>query len=587
MSLPLSASNVKLMRGIKWRNDYKHTRYFSSIGAQTSWFNNQTVVHQIAQCNIVKVEGKSYVQVNANIDSLWNVNYMSFINNTVTNSNWYCFVTKLEYLNKTTTRVYFEVDVYQTWYLYSTWRPSYVERQHVQEYVAGYPAVHTIDEGLDYGPMYDTIEVQQVKPSGEVLFLIVVCKQVLEENGGDENGEIKPMLNGMPQPLTFYVVPFLRDGTVPTVTPDSVSKVDKVLEYMYSAQSAVNNIVSIYTTDYIGLNNADGSSVHMPIENFKKVLLLKGITSDSVGVYRLTNMYGYQTKTISLGSKYPIPLDVNEPGKLWMSPYYKIFLDDFQGNRVEIRPEYINSNNLNIKVKGSIGTNNKVSYEVLAYNYGVSEPFVDQVGLEYGLINSNPNDVPIITDLLAAYLQGNRNSIENQTNQTVFNGVMGVVGGAGQTISGAVNRSASGVVGGAMSIAQTAGDTIFALQGIQAKQKDIDNTPPSITNQGGNNYFTVGNGYRGLYVIKKRIKPEYLTTIGTFLQRYGYKYNRHTTPVLTSRKTYNFIKTIDCLLAGTFPQEYLVQLQSVFDRGITVWHTDDIGNYNLTNGVNI
>lgn len=589
MNIPLSGSNIRLLTGIKWRNDYKHTRYFTNVQQQTNWFMSQTTPKIISQANFVRVDESYALNVPYHIDSLWNINYMMF-QNTAYQSKWfYCFVTKLEYVNKNMTKVYFQIDVYQTWYLSTTFQPSYIERQHTTEYVNGIPSINTIEEGLDYGTMYDTIKVEQVKPSGEVMFLVVVTKQILdeadtnsEEGFTEASGEITPIVNGSPQPLTFYILPFLRSGEVPEVTPYGVSPVDMVLKLMYKAQSAVNNIVSIYTTDYIGLNNASGSSAYMNPEYFERVTVRNN--AQSVGLYRLKNIYSYETKTIQVSSKYPI-VNTNQPSKLYMSPYYKVFLDDFQGNRVEIKPEYINSNNISIKVKGSIGTSNKVSYEVLAYNYGVSEPYTDQVGLEYGLINSNPNDVPIITDLLAAYLQGNKNSLEVQTNQILFNSLTGIIGGAGSTITAGLNRDAGGAVGGLNGSLQSTASGIFALQGIQAKQKDIDNTPPSITNMGGNNYYTMGNGYRGVYVVFKRIKEEYQEVLGWFFRKYGYKWNRIGIPNFNTRYSYNFVKTIDCLITGNAPQEMIIPLQNIFDNGITLWHTDDIGNYNLTNGV--
>jgi len=98
---------------------------------------------------------------------------------------------------------------------------------------------------------------------------------------------------------------------------------------------------------------------------------------------------------------------------------------------------------------------------------------------------------------------------------------------------------------------------------------------------GGDTYFTLGNNYQGMYVLFKRIKPEYIETLTDFFKRYGYKYNRVEQPQLKTRQSYNFIKTLDCLIVGSIPQEYLVQLQKIFDNGITLWHSDDIGNYDL------
>lgn len=585
MSLPLSGSNIRLLTGIKWRNDYKHTRYFTTKAQQTSWFTNKTAKFSIAQANYVKVEGVYSLKIPYHIDQCWDINYMMFQNSAYTNKWFYCFVTKLEYLSNNTTRVYFEIDSFQTWFLESTFKPSYIERQHVTEYSNGVPTVNTIDEGLNYGNMYDTFRAVQVKPSNDVLFLVVVAKQLMQEVGAEEDeiaGEVTPVINSTIQPLTFYITPFFRDGTTPTTLPFNPSPVESVLKFMYKQQTAVNNIVSIYITDYLGIDviSPGTNTVNMPTENFKSVII-QGDTQ-AVNTYRLTKLYNYTSKVIDLGGKYFGSQNI--PSKLFMSPYYKILVSDFQGHQIEILPEYINDTNLKIRVKGSLGVNSKVSYEIVNYNNGGTD-VADRVGLEYGMINSNPNDVPIITDLLSAYLQGNKNSLAVQENQAVFNGVMGVAGSVGSVVSSAVARDVGGAINGAMSGVSSAGNTIFTLQGIQAKQQDIDNTPPSISNMGGDTYFSLGNQYQGVYVLWKRIKPEYQEILGDFFIKYGYKYNRIGTPNLNTRQSFNFVKTIDCLIDAQAPQDELVNLQNIFNNGITLWHVDDIGNYNLGNGV--
>jgi hypothetical protein len=39
------------------------------------------------------------------------------------------------------------------------------------------------------------------------------------------------------------------------------------------------------------------------------------------------------------------------------------------------------------------------------------------------------------------------------------------------------------------------------------------------------------------------------------------------------------------VLTGNINNEDLNELKSVFNNGITLWHTDQIGNYALENGV--
>ena len=53
-----------------------------------------------------------------------------------------------------------------------------------------------------------------------------------------------------------------------------------------------------------------------------------------------------------------------------MHPYVSLTLTDYKGNTVDYKPEYINSKNLEITAKGSMGTSNKVTYGIENYNAG-------------------------------------------------------------------------------------------------------------------------------------------------------------------------------------------------------------------------
>ena len=128
------------------------------------------------------------------------------------------------------------------------------------------------------------------------------------------------------------------------------------------------------------------------------------------------------------------------------------------------------------------------------------------------------------------------------------------------------------------------GSSFFQLQGLNAKIKDISNTPPSLSKLGGNSNFDYGNDINGLYVIKKQITPTNRKRLSDFFKMYGYKVNELKVPNLRTREHFNFLKTIGANIIGSIPQDQLRDIQEIFNKGVTVWHTDDIGNYNLTNG---
>ena len=117
----------------------------------------------------------------------------------------------------------------------------------------------------------------------------------------------------------------------------------------------------------------------------------------------------------------------------------------------------------------------------------------------------------------------------------------------------------------------------------QAKIADINNIPPTIRNLGNNGLFSYGNGITGIYIYYKTIRPEYVRQLTAYFKMFGYKVNRLEIPNLKSRLSYNYIKTADANIIGNIPNNYLNTLQGIFDKGITIWHTDDIGNYNLDN----
>jgi hypothetical protein len=264
-----------------------------------------------------------------------------------------------------------------------------------------------------------------------------------------------------------------------------------------------------------------------------------------------------------------------------MHPYTVLELADMRGNKVTYKNEYIDSDVLTITIRGSLGLNNKVVYSIKDYLSGtLSDDTVKiQVTTEHALVNNEPNDLPIMTDLLSAYIQGNRNTLLNQKSQIVFNGQMGIV-------QSGIGAMGGGMMAGSMIAegVQSAGNSIYELLSINAKIKDIDNTPPSLSKMGGDTYFDYGNKLTGVWIIKKEITPEYRKKLTDFFKMYGYKLNEVKTPNLRSRQHFNFIQTVGANIQGNIPGDDIEKLKNIFNNGITLWHGDYVGDYTKTNG---
>jgi Caudoviral major tail protein N-terminus len=568
------STEIRLCKNIPFANDYEHVIRFSTEADQTAYFLSKA---EYTFDEFTYQREEQAIKVPYGYDYLYECNYAMYRNPQYANRWFYAFITKREYVNPNTTRIYIQTDVYQTWQFRTRWKPCYIIREHTDRYEAnGDPVVNTIDEGLDYGTEYDTVQVQQFLPHDDVLFLVMVCQKRMDVN----SKEITPVLNGSPQPLTYYAHPFKMDGSVPAISIDgtgqTLSSIKDVLKALYTSSTAVNNVSAVYITESIGQRD-----LNFPMANFEPVNIQDAAGTNFVTLY-VKNLPEYEVKTTDIGLKYA-GFDWPNETKLLMYPYCVTVLTDLKGNYQEIKNEYINSDHIFITTKGSIGVSNKVCYQIDNYNQLDTIDNAYESAQTTGIINNNPNDVPIITDLLSAYLQGNRNQIENQKNSIVFNGMMNALSG----VVGGIGQAASGNIGGAVNTAagtiQGTGNTLFQLQANQSKQQDINNMPPQLSKMGGNTAFDFGNGIRGLYIIKKQIKPQYRQQLESYFKMYGYKVNELKVPNFKQRKEYNFIQMASVNVWGEIPHDDLNEIKAIFKQGVTIWHTDDVGNYDLPN----
>lgn len=597
-TVPLSGTNIRLLTGVPFNNDYKNTRWFDTKDQQTSYFLAKPTKYTANDHTFQRIEGRTYVRVNMSIDELWGVNYLMF-QNTDYNSKWfYAFVTKLEYVQKNTTHVHFQIDVFQTWKFDMDFKPSFVSREHTPLWDPnGNPVVNTIDEGLDYGTEYETVYLEQIKPTDDILFLVIVAKEQMHVSPP----QIVPTMNGMPQPLSYYIHPFYRDGNTPDLKVDgstrSLSPILETLKGMMALENAVNNVVSLYITEYparyithddfgIDLNGTQFEAVNISDNG--------GTGNVNINTVYVKNFPTYLSTTKVMGNKYDGFKTVDE-SKLMMYPYCVTYLDDFKGGRKLIKNEYINGDDLVVRMRGSLGTSNKVSYSVDDY---LVEDYLndgDKIAGSYeqSLISSSPNDISILSDYLSAYLQGNRNQIQNQINQANWNGsfgaIMGGTIGSAQSMhrvkGGSYGMNPVGAIASGMEVVNSMAQTHYEIQGLMAKKTDINNTPAEMVKMGGNSAFDFGNGYWGAWIIKKQIKPEYIAQLQNYFNVFGYKVNRVKLPNFHTRKYWNYVQTNGCTILANINNEDLVELKSLFDNGITLWHTDDIGNYALVNEV--
>ncbi|AGI10618.1 Tail protein [Bacillus phage MG-B1] len=589
--VPVSGSSVFFKKGVPFSNDYKNTRWFENATDQLNYFSTRPTVHSMGEVTFVENDGKSYVSADASIDELRDVSYMMFQNAGYNNKWFYAFVTKLTRKSSNTTYVYFEIDVLQTWLFNIEWKPSFVVREHCPLWNAdGSPVVNTIDEGLNYGSEYETVEVKHHILNAGIRFLVIATKKAIH---GTSKGNVMPSIVGVGQPFSYYVLPFVDKDEVVWATIQGerhrMSTLIDTLQGLYKDQDFTNNIATMFITENIGLSVSGsdaGGEYQIGFTDPSQIVEYAEGGEGAKMVY-VSDAKNFLPKTTFIGKKYDGYRDVKE-SKLLMYPYTVLTLDDMQGNRRDYKNEYISRPDISVVSKGSLGTSNKMSYSISGYNMDVNTNMHQYLTDEWGIQNINPNDVSILTDMISAFIQGNKNSLLNQKDQIMLQGYAGLgqsaLSGAGSVMQG----GAGGVLGGAsagVSVIKGAGSTVLALQGIEAKIDDIRNLPPQLNKMGTNTSYDIGNGFKGVFLIKKQIKAEYQKKLEDFFNMFGYKKNEVKIPNFHTRQNWNYVETKNCNLIGHFNTEDLNELKAVFDRGITLWHTNDIGNYALSNEV--
>ena len=326
--------------------------------------------------------------------------------------------------------------------------------------------------------------------------------------------------------------------------------------------------------------------------------------------------------------------------KLLMYPYSYNLLTDLQGDEFIIKNEYLNDKYVIVEVRCALGVSNNVAYSLQGYlnSNGIS----NELYLRNGIINKNPNNIIVVDDYAAAYAQGNMNSINQniiatrqqtslnnqiaqntaQTNSAVTDvrnlsmiaqaGVNGI--GSGITavgnaltgnIGGAVGSAVSGITGFANSLIQSnTNNTVTELEnnnminntalrgelanqqavaGAMAKVQDARNMADNASLQGGDVYFNYGYENLGVKVISYQITPEYIDLLQDYFGKYGYKVHKVKIPNIHTRQNWNYIQTVGANIVGNIPQMFIEALEQLFNQGITIWHTTDVGNYNLPN----
>lgn len=592
------ATTVEIFSNLSYPLDNSHVRYFATLSAQntffsnlpnaTSPFNNQTY-QRVGDYDLT-------FRVSGNMTQAQKWGYARFKNRDEANKWYYTFINQVEYIDDDTIKLHCSIDFFQTYVYDMTILQSMVERQHERLYQSnGLPIVNTVNENLDYGTEYDIVFNDSENFTQFYLLHVISTKEI-----GSGGTGIPINIIGIPTPVFVYCIPYLLgddsgiklkmlDGSIEYAPP-----LQLLFDSLKSDADIVNSVISCYWSVYNGIDFQRAYDISTKTLDINKIGGSQAITaigskitiSDTDwGLVRITKVLNFQTKTLpTVFEKYKGVPSYNE-SKLLMSPYTIVELVDMKGGSVTLKPEYIDGKTFRLLARSGVSTQNKIAYMCDSYLTNVNNRQDISVYLN-ALIDDSPNNIPILTDASADYIQGNINQVNTQRANAKKDMSVGIINSAVNAVPMfAMGMGGLGGAGLASGIIENVNRNYNVQKELDAKMSDIKNIPPSVSAMGGDSAYEMGNSFTFPRVIVKTIKPEYQEKLSNFFKVYGYQVNRLTIPNLNTRLNWNYVKVTSLNVKSGYNRDIVMRFKEIFEKGVTLWHNDDIMNYDKSNGV--
>lgn len=615
----IPTNEVCLLKSIPFCINYQDIILFDNIQAQQNYFNSQPKINIE---NVTYVRNNGSIKVPYNREAILDYNYMSFKNSNYGDKIFYAFITDVQYINPNTSMIFFSIDEWQTWCFDLTFKPCFIERKHCKRWNSdGTPVINTINEGLDYGSEYIVKGHEQYNNN---LYWLCFVSSVYMPTTDTEIKDVPTILSTYYLPIYKSTNNIINTGTINVNgISGNLANPNEVLR-AFSETDLVNKLASCFIVSEAPFEytySVSGNQININITGNGGMTQLAGHAD--LGYFAIFYGDNVPARINHSFTKYNNLKNYVTESKLLMYPYSYVQLLDGQGNNFIIKPEYLNDSAINITTYTSAGLNSKQAHVVENYRQENVTLSACRWELQNGIINSMPNNLTIVDDYTATYLQGNSNTIQTNISNTqaqanlnntiaknnqvanvqasLLNGISSVGNGAIASASMGGSPVIGGITGGIQGLTNIGATVIQGenyvknteLQGnlttektiasAMAKLQDAEQVADNVSLQGGDVYFTYQNQFSGYCLVYKQISDEYIKVLEDYFKKYGYKVNSLEIPNLHTRQSWDYIRTNECNVVASINATSLAKIRAIFNNGVTIWHTTDVGNYNLSN----
>ena len=565
------STTIKLYSGMPLDNSYQNTLYWSSLTNQTNFFHIDNPYYKhTANISTYQRVNKGVCEVEISADDIYDCNYMAFQNTNYGSKWFYAFITSVEYVNNANSRVYYEIDVMQTYFFDATLKECFVVREHQATDV---PGDNLLAEPVGINNVICcSRDVHEISSAYK---LVVVSANFDEVNVPGTTPQVLPKA-----PIVDFIGNMFSMSDVQSFDVSTLQGIQDVRKYINEMQGEYGTLISMYMYP----SNLIGTKTERHVDAQERTRIYDITLPQALdwNIPRPTSFYNRENPSNNY---------VPKNKKMLCYPYNYLSVDFGNMNNI-YRYEHFFNNDVTPNATGQayfkiLGAPSSTPEIVLVPRY-YKGSWLQTSGNKYNYDESmkytNLPKVPFPIDSFLSWWA------QNSTAMITHAGVNSV-----RTF----RDSFKSVMGNPMKQTHAGGEglgAMFAYAGAQA----TDNLMDGLTNIGidaiaheqetnrwiGQPESDIRFSFDGIKFVCSKMQVEYneAKSIDDYFTRFGYACNKLKVPARNNRPHWTYVRTNGCNIVGEFPSDDIKIMETLYDRGITFWnYASEIGNYSLDN----
>ena len=507
-------------------NDNRHQINFATKEAQYTYFNS---LPHLTVDNFTYQRKDGIIRYPEHIDNIIGYTYVMYQNSAYTDKWFYAFITNMQYVNDKMTEITIKTDVFQTWQFDLVYKKSFVEREHVNDDVAGN---YTLPEDLELGEFVQSGEAVNLNNYNTGTYICIQASELIPEVEFASSTKNK-IVNGIYQGCYFMIFTDSDYASNMIEIYDRKGKGDAIVA-VFLVPKAFG--IGEETTAIVG--NAEGLAFSYLVPT--SISTYTTLVSDAT-FNRNTTVDGYTPKN----------------KKLLTYPFNYFNLSNNSGSIITLRYEDFTSGTPHFKIIGDLTTG--CSIKCIPLNYKkISDSNSSMKSFDYGLIGGK---FPTCS--------WNSDAYTNWLTQNGVNNALSTVASVGQIMVGtALMGTGIGAIAGAPMLGSGIGGIIDVMRqkhnaSFMPDQAKGNTNCGDVVYSAGKNVFTC---------YKLCVRNEVAKSIDEFFSTFGYKVHRVKIPNITGRTNWNYVKTVNMNVEGDVPDSDIQEIKNMFNNGVTFWH---------------